>query len=137
MRDADIIPFSDNDLCSDCGAALDGSEPHAPDCATRKPALLRWYVLDGPVGGIVSIGPNSDHPVADAHVEHAPLLAAAPELKEIAGQALDWMELSHYKCDLNSDVECYAEQYGDGDKSQHKFLRDANKLLASLGGGSV
>jgi len=51
---------------------------------------------------------------------------------ELFGRALDWMELSHYKCDINSDTVCNAEQYGDGDARHHHILREGHKLLKEV-----
>lgn len=54
------------------------------------------------------------------------------KLIEALETALDWMQLSHNRCDMQNDEDCYAEQYGDGDCEQHAFLRDAWKMLEQL-----
>ena len=43
-------------------------------------------------------------------------------LKELFGILLGWMEYSHYKCDLENDRDCYAEQYGDGSATSDHSL---------------
>jgi hypothetical protein len=43
-------------------------------------------------------------------------------LIEATGWAIDRLELSHYKCDLESNSECYAEQYGDGNADEHSLI---------------
>ena len=52
-------------------------------------------------------------------------------LKELFGILLGWMEYSHYKCDLENDRDCYAEQYGDGSAEQHRIIRLSKDALSS------
>lgn len=47
------------------------------------------------------------------------------QLKQYLGWAMDVVELSHYKCDINSDTECW----DDGPVMEHELIREANKLL--------
>ena len=44
---------------------------------------------------------------------------------ELWQELLDIVEVAHYKCDLDNDEDCYAEQYGDGDASHHELIRKA------------
>lgn len=46
-----------------------------------------------------------------------------------ARRLLDTYELTHAKCDLVSETDCYAEQYGDGEASEHAFLRQLREVL--------
>ena len=36
---------------------------------------------------------------------------------------------NHGECDLEDDVECSAEQYGDGNAGEHRVLHDAEALI--------
>jgi len=47
----------------------------------------------------------------------------------IAGEYLDKLELSHYKCDVDQDHYCYAQQYGDGDGEEHARIREIKLVL--------
>lgn len=48
-------------------------------------------------------------------------------------EACEWlfeeMGLVHYKCDLNDQIDCYAEQYGDGTAADHERLSGLQALL--------
>jgi hypothetical protein len=59
---------------------------------------------------------------------HEQLVQAA----EIAGYKL---EQSHSKCDIAQDTDCYAEQYGDGNASEHEDFRNVNAALDAAEGG--
>ena len=62
-------------------------------------------------------------------VEQTSFTLEIDQLKEALEIALDWMEQSHYKCDLLDNDYCRAEEYGDGSKAQHEFIRQARSLL--------
>ena len=57
---------------------------------------------------------------------HGPLVR---ELVESLEWALDVASANHYECDLLSDTQCGAQQYGDGNAGEHAQLREARALL--------
>ena len=46
-------------------------------------------------------------------------------------ETLKELEHSHYKCDLENNRDCYAEQYGDGSAEQHRIIRLSKDALSS------
>lgn len=52
-------------------------------------------------------------------------------INEAAQHDLEALEQSHYRCDETNDEECAAEQYGDGDASQHAYMRELRAALTS------
>ena len=50
-------------------------------------------------------------------------------LREAAEAHLQMLEDAHYKCDEHNDLECKAEEYGDGVADHHETIRDLRKLL--------
>ena len=50
-------------------------------------------------------------------------------LTEWVEEYVEHLELSHYKCDIERDDNCYAEQYGDGTAEDHWRIRSIKELL--------
>lgn len=54
-------------------------------------------------------------------------------------QPIDWMNClfnilntAHMKCDIEQDIYCAAEQYGDGNSDEHSSLRELAEDIAEL-----
>lgn len=60
-------------------------------------------------------------------------ISFAPLVRELAAcldEALGSIERAHYRCDEVSDLECRAEEYGDGEAADHALLREGRALIA-------
>lgn len=51
------------------------------------------------------------------------------QLCDALGTALGRIEQAHAKCDLKDPSVCDAEQYGDGQGSDHEFILETRTLL--------
>ena len=92
------------------------------------------YCITGPGGGVIAdIVPKDWHETP----ANARLIVVAPDLFDSVLELLDVAQSSHSDCDWESDTDCGAEQYGDGNPDEHLILRGAEATIDKATGREV